>query len=276
MESLSLQWQLGNLQIVLTHFVESLNLVGVKLANLLQHLLLLVYSQQCHTSKQLACIGASFTITDTSTTGNKVLWVDTTQIITVSLFPSERISHSCINVKMLCHVFLNHLITIFIGNIGNFHFVELALLRRSCVGIKRLQLSLKHHQQSLLGRNQGNHILVCTSSHLTGSVDTSTHLNLIVYVELLLRHNHHTLLLVLILARSMKGNTGCCTLVEDKRINLTIVKVAREFLLVCISTLHLGNSSVVVINELGLSACQLTNLIASLLQLVLDNINRGE
>ena len=40
-ESLSLQRQLGNLQVILTHFVESLNLVGVKLANLLQHLLLL-------------------------------------------------------------------------------------------------------------------------------------------------------------------------------------------------------------------------------------------
>ena len=74
----------------------------------------------------------------------------------------------------------------------------------------------------------------------------------------------------------MKGNTGCCTLVENKRINLAIVKVAREFLLVRISTLYFGNSSVVVINKLGLSTGQLTNLIASLLQFVFDNINRGE
>ena len=39
-DSLSLQWQLGNLQVVLSHFVESLNLVGVKLANLLYHFFL--------------------------------------------------------------------------------------------------------------------------------------------------------------------------------------------------------------------------------------------
>ena len=177
---------------------------------------------------------------------------------------------------MLSHIFLNHLITILVGNICNFHFVELALLRRSSIGIKRLQLSLEHHQQSLLGRNQRNHILVRTSCHLTGSVDTSTHLNLIIHVKLLLRHDHHTFLLVLILAGSMERDTGGSTLIQNKRINLAIVKVAREFLLVCISTLHLGNSSVVVINKLGLSSSQLAHLIACLLQLILDNINRGE
>ena len=69
-ESLSLQRKLGNLQIILAHFVESLNLVGIKLANLLQHLLLLRNSQQSHTSKQLACIGTSFFSTKLSSRSN--------------------------------------------------------------------------------------------------------------------------------------------------------------------------------------------------------------
>ena len=135
-ESLSLQRQLGNLKVILTHFVESLNLVCIKLANLLQHLLLLRNSQQSHTPKQLACIGTSFAITNTATACNKILWVDSRQIIAITLFPSEWISHASIKVKMLCHILTNHLIAIFIGNIGNFHFVELTLLRRSSVGIK--------------------------------------------------------------------------------------------------------------------------------------------
>ena len=74
----------------------------------------------------------------------------------------------------------------------------------------------------------------------------------------------------------MKRYTSGCTLIQNERINLTVVKFAREFLLVGISTLHLGNSSVLVIHELSLSSGQLANLIACLLQLILDNINRGE
>ena len=155
---------------------------------------------------------------------------------------------------MFCKVICNHLITIFINNVGNLYFIKLTLLRGSSVGIKRFQLGFQHHEQTLLGWNHRQNVFVLSPVFLVCSVRTSMRLNLITDVKLILQYQLSARSLVIKLQSSMKVNSCSSGLVGNDNINLSIIKLSCYIFLVWLDSRLFSYGSVFIENKLKLSS----------------------